>query len=588
MIARSAVQGFQAISNSAQQYDHSSGNHGGEALLTAKTTFSIPIDATIMEASVSVNSEFQRFTATEVRFGQMSVLTVVAYLWCNDGLSGRNWGILQQIHALISAHKLPFLFYADFNMAPEQMQLSGWPASLAAQLLVPDCDSTCKGSKHVLDYCIASTVLLPFLQIKVEEVPWGPHVGLDVQLVMFPTDTFVRKLVEPLPLPMQKFNENWKKLHISQQNIYIKHAAFTAHDMLSRHSERYGTPAILGHPCQALTSDPKFETNLRAHVYTGEKLAQASLQTELLVCKVAGVKPALYLGRSQYPRFENKPVVRKHVIGNKFSSPAANFWGTLGHLLEKYVDLRGKSAAAGVVYEVGKKNEVGTKERYAELSHFDQRFLRALEPTAKKISKMARSIMCLGAACTGEELDSYNLDPDKHQINCDWKGENPDLLAASGNLHIQQMMSDLHNTSDLVILEAVAMATAYKEKALQVKCSTSAKQWRLFCVAQLNGNVGAGVLHRFVNRQNAAPAVPLFKPGPSGIMPKTPNAAVEQDASLWKSFWQTSDGGLEAKLVLDTLRARVFAQLAQDSRPNESDMPEYRCRTSDFTSDMLE
>ena len=58
-------------------------------------------------------------------------------------------------------------------------------------------------------------------------------------------------------------------------------------------------------------------------------------------------------------------------------------------------------------------------------------------------------------------------------------------------------------------------------------------------------------------------------------MPKTPNAAVEQDASLWKSFWQTDDGGLEAKLVLDTLRARVFAQLAQESRPNESDMPEY-------------
>ena len=94
---------------------------------------------------------------------------------------------------------------------------------------------------------------------------------------------------------------------------------------------------------------------------------------------------------------------------------------------------------------------------------------------------------------------------------------------------IQDILSDLHNTSDLVILEAVAMASAYKEKALHVKCSTSAKQWRLFCVSQLNGNVGAGVLHRFVNRQNAAPAVPLFKPGPTGEIPKTLNAAVEQD-----------------------------------------------------------
>ena len=136
MIARASVQGFQAISNVAKQYDHTKGNHGGEALLTAKSTFSIPIDPMIMEASVSVNSEVQRFTATEVRFGQMSILTVVAYFWCNDGLSGRNWGILQQIHSLICAHKLPFLFYADFNMPPEQIQISGWAANLSAQLLV--------------------------------------------------------------------------------------------------------------------------------------------------------------------------------------------------------------------------------------------------------------------------------------------------------------------------------------------------------------------------------------------------------------------------------------------------------------------
>jgi hypothetical protein len=56
LIARAAVQGYQASSNCAQQYDNSSGNHGGEAILTAKSTYSIPIDCNIMEASVSVNS----------------------------------------------------------------------------------------------------------------------------------------------------------------------------------------------------------------------------------------------------------------------------------------------------------------------------------------------------------------------------------------------------------------------------------------------------------------------------------------------------------------------------------------------------
>ena len=187
---------------------------------------------------MSVNTEVQRFIAKEVRFGQMSLLTIVAYFWCGEGLSTRNWCILQQIHCLISQHKLPFLLFADFNMAPEHIQASRWHYSLSAQLLIPDCPTTCKGSKNVLDYCVASSVLMPFLQIGVEHVPWGPHVGLSVCLTMFPTATFVRKLIEPLPLPMATFHEKWGKLLDCQKNIYMKHAALIAHSRLSAHSEK--------------------------------------------------------------------------------------------------------------------------------------------------------------------------------------------------------------------------------------------------------------------------------------------------------------------------------------------------------------
>ena len=44
----------------------------------------------------------------------------------------------------------------------------------------------------------------------------GPHVGLHVALGMVPTKTMVRKLVEPLPLPILNF---WE---IGKYENYVK------------------------------------------------------------------------------------------------------------------------------------------------------------------------------------------------------------------------------------------------------------------------------------------------------------------------------------------------------------------------------
>ena len=82
--------------------------------------------------------------------------------------------------------------------------------------------------------------------------------------------------------------------------IHIKHAALAAHMKLSAHSEANHSPAILGAPCHALATDIKFQEMLHSHVLVGERLAQAALQTEMLVCQVAGVEPALYLGRFEW------------------------------------------------------------------------------------------------------------------------------------------------------------------------------------------------------------------------------------------------------------------------------------------------
>ena len=148
---------------------------------------------------------------------------------------------------------------------------------------------------------------------------------MKVVLEMVPTDVAVRSVVEPLALPMKVFNENWKKLDVQHQKSHIKHAMYSARTMLAKHSEINKAPAMLGTPSPELVSDIKFQQAELFHILSGEMLAQASLQAEILVCTVANVPHSKYIGRSQYPRIENKPARRKHALDDKFTCPAANY-----------------------------------------------------------------------------------------------------------------------------------------------------------------------------------------------------------------------------------------------------------------------
>ena len=88
MRARASSQGFDAQLNHAMKHPDSAGNHGGEAMLTSKSTFSLPIDPTVLQNASDINDEPCRFAAVEVRFGQMSILNISAYFWCGEGLGG--------------------------------------------------------------------------------------------------------------------------------------------------------------------------------------------------------------------------------------------------------------------------------------------------------------------------------------------------------------------------------------------------------------------------------------------------------------------------------------------------------------------
>ena len=108
--AWASAQGYDSASNPAMVYANTNGNQGGEMILAAKHTFSLPVEDTILQMARNANNEIPRFSSLEVCFGKMSILVVVAYFWCSEGLSARNWAILHQVSMLIRQFKIPLIF----------------------------------------------------------------------------------------------------------------------------------------------------------------------------------------------------------------------------------------------------------------------------------------------------------------------------------------------------------------------------------------------------------------------------------------------------------------------------------------------
>ena len=136
----------------------------------------------------------------------------------------------------------------------------------------------------------------------------------------------------------------------------------------------------------------------------------------------------------------------------------------------------------------------------------------------------------------------------------------------------------MHSLSDLDVLELYTLCKEYKRRAISMKCSVASKDRRAFCVAQLTTG-GARVLHRFVNRQNAAPPVAMFKRNASGQRAHTPNEAVQQDALHWSKFWTLPTHKCVARDVLRNTRNRCRSGLLVDLTSDMYDIPEFDART---------
>ena len=433
MCARARSHGLSVVSAPAMQYKDSPGSHGGETIFTAKHTFSVPLDDQLIEMASGCNDEPIRWTAIEIRVTSVSILLVSAYMWCGEGLSHRNWSILQQIASLVHLFKLPFLLCADFNFPPNTLWQSGWCQHLSSMIFAPNVKTTCSVSHDVIDYCVASRSIDSIIHgIDVVPVPWGPHVGLQLTLSASPNKVLVNRLVEPLALPMSDFHAKWKCLNMPIRSCLIRANAGLAHAMLSQHSVQTSGRAILGSPSDVLINDYKFQKDLKSHIMVGEVLAQASLQTELLICSVAGVPYKKYIGRSQFPCFQLQPMKKKSHLDDKFTAPAANFWGLFAYRTRAYMNIRTN-----------------------DFVH---------QKPLHKLRNMSNSLNTYGAACTCEHLQAYLKDP--ASADHSWKGDAPhQILGSSTHQTIQEALHDLDNVTDLVLIEMLALAEEYKQQA---------------------------------------------------------------------------------------------------------------------------
>ncbi len=241
-------------------------------------------------------------------------------------------------------------------MSPETIAESGWVDILDVVVKKPLGPTTLKSARDsVIDFFLVSksieTICGPVtLDL---ETHWYPHYGLKMDILMSPRRVTGTVLVIPKPLPLSDFCEVWELLTEQRRNKILNSAHRQAQRLLLRQKSKTGV-AILGKPIDALRNDPKCQgATLADSVTVGERMALTALKTEIAVLITVRVPVRdrfRYFGRSQYPRFQRKCLVRKKRHDN-FSCPHLTYWyavsGSLARL--RFQELSDLATAIGIL-----------------------------------------------------------------------------------------------------------------------------------------------------------------------------------------------------------------------------------------------
>ena len=277
---------------------------------------------------------------------------------------------------------------------------------------------------------------------------------------------------------------------------------------------------------------------------SGEKLAQAALQIELLICEVAGVECEAYIGRSQYPTIVTAPAMGHiHKDGDKFSAPAANFWGILAKLVNEYARVRTNAPK-------------------------DPRHAASI----RAITKHAKQISTYGQASNSKEMEEAVQAKELGKFfQPEWKPESKEVIdTRDGKVTISAILKNLDNHANIDLDQVSARCLEIRDSALAERNKESSASWKSFVIEQLTK--GAGTLHKWANNPNSLPSVPLFDVNATC---KTPIEQLKTKSDAWAKYWQKPKSEWNAEKILYRLANMCRNNVSLNSKQDQYDAPRF-------------
>ena len=129
-------------------------------------------------------------------------------VYCQDGAGAAgNWHILGPLGEALTAMGRPFVIGGDWNMEPNELDGSGWPARIGPELVRPrgvNGTRRTTGGLRMYDYFAVSTSLLGrVLECTVLDWPTSPHHPVGLRLRCGGPEAKVRTLHSPRAFPRE-------------------------------------------------------------------------------------------------------------------------------------------------------------------------------------------------------------------------------------------------------------------------------------------------------------------------------------------------------------------------------------------------
>ncbi|CAK0909165.1 unnamed protein product, partial [Prorocentrum cordatum] len=323
-------------------------------------TFSHPPDKT---GEGAFHDQLSDATVTLIRLRHGTFALISCYLDCSIGLVGNNGTKLGNILRVTRSLGVPWIIVGDFNCTPDEMAPSRWPQALKCKILAPDADLTCASGKgRIPDYLLYSDSARPYIKSVdvVRQVPWGPHLGLRIQLAARPgevqaripwlprrfeiptVETQITKGIKRAQRDRQQYenaveeglgdDELANLQHLVSETYTKKHHAFCDDDAWAN-AKDYAAQSQLGQLPPWVQSSLAYRANPDCADSLGDRYGYWAMAAEKMLAYLCEVKPRDNARRDQPIKYVRTAVTShlKHQPGHQGAArrPEVNMWGTL-------------------------------------------------------------------------------------------------------------------------------------------------------------------------------------------------------------------------------------------------------------------